>query len=176
MKSAFLAGDDSEVSRCASPRSLRHRLRTVRFVSGLIRGGSFRCRLPQLPDQHAAPLMIVRGPAASPAVAALWWLARYTDGIALITSSTFRQVKTQLWSELHSLIAQATVPYPELKSTELKLRDDRNFALGFSTDRRRIFKVITAGMSSSLPTRRPELKPASGTQLRVLWRAAKCTL
>jgi len=69
------------------------------------------------------------------AVAALWWLARYPDGIVLTTSSTFRQVKTQLWSELHRLIAQAKVHYPELKSTELKLRDDSNFALGFSTDR-----------------------------------------
>jgi phage terminase large subunit len=69
------------------------------------------------------------------AVAALWWLARYPDGIVLTTSSTFRQVKTQLWSEIHRLIAQAKVQYPELKSTELRLRDESNFALGFSTDR-----------------------------------------
>jgi len=62
-------------------------------------------------------------------------LARYPDGIVLTTSSTFRQVKTQLWSEIHRLIAQAKVHYPELKSTELRLRDDSNFALGFSTDR-----------------------------------------
>lgn len=69
------------------------------------------------------------------AVAALWWLARYPDGIVLTTSSTFRQVKTQLWSEIHRLIAQAKVDYPELKNTELRLRDDSNFALGFSIDR-----------------------------------------
>ena len=69
------------------------------------------------------------------AVAALWWLARYPDGIVLSTSSTFRQVKTQLWSEIHRRIAQAKVHYPELKNTELRLRDDSNFALGFSTDR-----------------------------------------
>src|SRR6516165_3574530 len=69
------------------------------------------------------------------AVAALWWLARYPDGIVLTTSSTFRQVKTQLWSEIHRLIGQGRVHYPELKSTELKLRDDSNFALGFSTER-----------------------------------------
>ena len=76
------------------------------------------------------------------AVAALWWLARYPDGIVLTTSSTFRQVKTQLWSEIHRLIAQAKVDYPELKNTELRLRDDSNFALGFSTDR-----VGTSGLS-----------------------------
>jgi phage terminase large subunit len=69
------------------------------------------------------------------AVAALWWLARYADGIVLTTSSTFRQVKTQLWPEIHRLVAQAKVHYPELKNTELRLRDESNFALGFSTDR-----------------------------------------
>jgi phage terminase large subunit len=69
------------------------------------------------------------------AVAALWWLACYDDGIVLTTSSTFRQVRTQLWSEIHRLIAQAKVQYPELKSTELRLRDESNFALGFATDR-----------------------------------------
>src|SRR5579864_816469 len=55
------------------------------------------------------------------AVAALWWLARYDDGIVLTTSSTFRQVKTQLWSEIHRVVAHAKVPYPELRSTEFKL-------------------------------------------------------
>jgi len=69
------------------------------------------------------------------AIAVLWWLARYPDGIVLTTSSTFRQVKTQLWAEIHRLIAQAKVEYPELKSTELQLRDGSNYALGFSTDR-----------------------------------------
>jgi phage terminase large subunit len=74
------------------------------------------------------------------AVAALWWLARYPDGIVLTTSSTFRQVKTQLWSEIHRLIAQAKVQYPELKNTELRLRDESNFALGFSTDKAENFQ------------------------------------
>lgn len=69
------------------------------------------------------------------AIAALWWLARYVDGIVLTTSSTFRQVKTQLWPEIHRLIAQAKVPYPALGNTELRLRNESNFALGFSTDR-----------------------------------------
>ena len=38
------------------------------------------------------------------AVATLWWLARYQDGIVLTTSATFRQVKTQIWSELRRSI------------------------------------------------------------------------
>jgi phage terminase large subunit len=35
------------------------------------------------------------------AVAVLWWLARYPEGIVLTTSATQRQVKTQLWFEIH---------------------------------------------------------------------------
>jgi phage terminase large subunit len=68
------------------------------------------------------------------AVAVLWWLARYKEGIVLTTSSTFRQVKTQLWSEVHRLVAGAKIPYPDLNQTELKLRSDDNFALGLSTN------------------------------------------
>jgi hypothetical protein len=51
------------------------------------------------------------------AVVALWWLARYREGIVLTTSSTQRQVRTQLWLEIHRLTKAAKVPYPELKST-----------------------------------------------------------
>jgi phage terminase large subunit len=74
------------------------------------------------------------------AAGALWWLARYSDGIVLTTSPTQRQVRTQLWSEIHRAVAQARVPYPELKTTELKLRDDANFALGFSTNQAENFQ------------------------------------
>ena len=35
------------------------------------------------------------------ALAALWWLVRWADGIVLTTAPTFRQVGTQLWSEIH---------------------------------------------------------------------------
>jgi hypothetical protein len=34
------------------------------------------------------------------AIATLWWLARYPEGIVLTTSPTQRQVRTQLWSDL----------------------------------------------------------------------------
>src|ERR1700731_850723 len=52
------------------------------------------------------------------AVAALWWLARYREGIVLTTSSTLRQVRTQLWFEIHRLVDPAKVPFPKLKTTE----------------------------------------------------------
>lgn len=69
------------------------------------------------------------------AVACLWWLARYPDGIVLTTSPTQRQVRTQLWFEIHRLPKNARVPYPKLNTTELKFRGEDNYAIGFSTDR-----------------------------------------
>jgi hypothetical protein len=87
------------------------------------------CRRTAIKSCHGA------GKTYALAISAIWWLTRYADGMVLTTSSTFRQVKSQLWAEIHRVIGQATVHYPELKNTELKLRDDSNFALGFSTDR-----------------------------------------
>lgn len=74
------------------------------------------------------------------AVPALWWLAHYREGIVLTTSPTQRQVRTQLWSEIHRLVERAKVPYPKLKPTELKFRDDNNFAIGFSTNQAENFQ------------------------------------
>jgi phage terminase large subunit len=74
------------------------------------------------------------------AVAVLWWLARYRDGIVLTTSPTQRQVRTQLWSEIHRLAGRAKVPFPRLKTTEFKFRGDDNFALGFSTNQAENFQ------------------------------------
>jgi len=74
------------------------------------------------------------------AVATLWWLARYLEGIVLTTSATQRQVRTQLWAEIHRLAERARVPYPMLKTTEFKLRGSNNFALGFSTDQTENFQ------------------------------------
>jgi phage terminase large subunit len=73
-------------------------------------------------------------------LAALWWLARYREGIVLTTSPTERQVRTQLWSEIHRAVERARVPYPKLKTTELKFRDDNNFAIGFSTNQTENFQ------------------------------------
>src|SRR6202035_973199 len=80
------------------------------------------------------------GKTFSLAHAALWWLARYREGIVLTTSPTQRQVRTQLWSEIYRAVDRAKVPYPELKTTELKLRDNNNFAIGFSTNQAENFQ------------------------------------
>jgi phage terminase large subunit len=74
------------------------------------------------------------------AAAVLWWLARFKDGVVLTTSSTYRQVQTQLWFEIHGLIAGARVRYPKVNSTQIRLRNDKNFALGLSTNRAENFQ------------------------------------
>jgi phage terminase large subunit len=74
------------------------------------------------------------------AVAALWWLARYKDGVVITTSATYRQVETQIWPVIRRLTARAKVPYPKVNSTELKLRGEDNFAMGLSTNRAEKFQ------------------------------------
>src|SRR6202158_2931412 len=74
------------------------------------------------------------------ALATLWWLARYRVGIVVTASPTQRQVRTQLWSEIHRAVERAKVPYPKLKTTELKFRDENNFAIGFSTNQSENFQ------------------------------------
>ena len=80
------------------------------------------------------------GKTYSLALCALWWLARYPEGIVLTTSPTLRQVRTQMWSEIHRIAAASKVPYPELRTTELKFRGDDNFALGLSTNQAENFQ------------------------------------
>jgi phage terminase large subunit len=74
------------------------------------------------------------------AVAALWWLARYHEGIVLTTSPTERQVRTVLWSEMHRVAEAARVPYPKFKTTEFEFRGKKNFAIGFSTNQTENFQ------------------------------------
>jgi hypothetical protein len=74
------------------------------------------------------------------AVATLWWLARYREGIVLTTGPTQRQVVSQLWAEIHRLAKSAVVPYPKLKMSELRFRGENNFAMGFSTNQAEKFQ------------------------------------
>lgn len=93
------------------------------------------------------------------AVSALWWLARYPEGIVLTTSSTLRQVRTQLWFEIHRLVDHAKVPFPKLKTTELKFRDDNNFALGFSTDQAENFQGFHGKQVLIIADEAPGIEP-----------------
>src|SRR6266404_5500059 len=103
------------------------------------------------------------------AVSALWWLARYREGIVLTTSSTLRQVRTQLWFEIHRLVDHAKVPFPKLKTTELKFRDDNNFALGFSTNQAENFQGFHGKQVLIIADRRRGSSQEFLTRLRELW-------
>ncbi len=93
------------------------------------------------------------------AVAGLWWLARYPEGVVLTTSSTMRQVSTQLWLEIHRLAEHARVRYPKLKSSELTFRDERNFALGFSTNQAINFQGYHAPQLLIIADEAPGIEP-----------------
>jgi phage terminase large subunit len=93
------------------------------------------------------------------AVAALWWLARYPEGVVLTTSSTMRQVSTQLWLEIHRLADHAKVRYPPLKSSELTFRDERNFALGFSINHAINFQGYHAPQLLIIADEAPGIEP-----------------
>jgi len=75
------------------------------------------------------------------ALAVLWWLSRYKHGIVLTTAPTDRQVKTQLWSEIHRHIARCEAfEFPEFNMKDIKLRGEDNFAMGLSTNRTENFQ------------------------------------
>jgi hypothetical protein len=67
------------------------------------------------------------------ALAALWWVTRFDDGIVVTTAPTWTQVELLLWGEIHKAIASARIAYPKANTTELKLGPG-NYAIGLSTN------------------------------------------
>lgn len=98
--------------------------------------------LQSIKNQHRTAIKACHGVGKTftLAVATLWWLARYREGVVLTTSPTQRQVRTQLWKEIHRLAEGARTPYPTLRTTELPFRNDHNFAIGLSTNRAENFQ------------------------------------
>jgi hypothetical protein len=80
------------------------------------------------------------------AVAALWWLTRYEEGIVLTTSATQRQVRTQLWSEIHRAVARAKVRYPKLKRRRYNFATRTTLRWDSPPIRPRIFKGTMGNM------------------------------
>jgi hypothetical protein len=79
------------------------------------------------------------------ALAALWWLVRWADGIVLTTAPTFRQVGTQLWAEIHRAAGRSKIQFPDFNQTSMKLRGENNFALGLATNRAENFQGYHGG-------------------------------
>src|SRR5712692_450707 len=74
------------------------------------------------------------------AEAVLWWITRYTDGIAVTTAPTWTQVESLLWGEIRKAVippargGTCRLTYPEPATTKLKLAEGR-YALGLSTNK-----------------------------------------
>lgn len=67
------------------------------------------------------------------AVAALWWMTRFPDGVVITTAPSWLQVEKVLWGEIHNLLHRSRIKYPEPRKTELFNRAD-NYVLGMSTN------------------------------------------
>ena len=63
----------------------------------------------------------------------LWWISRFSDGIAITTASSFTQVKRQMWGEIKRAISTSRVAYPKVHQTELRI-SATNYAIGMSTN------------------------------------------
>jgi len=69
----------------------------------------------------------------SAAAAVLWWITRYSDGIAITTAPTWAQVERVLWGEIRRQAAMSLIAYPMPLQTALHIGAG-NYAIGLSTN------------------------------------------
>lgn len=67
------------------------------------------------------------------ALAALWWVTRYPDGMVVTTAPTWMQVEKLLWGHIRKAITNGGLQYPVPNLTELELAAG-NYILGLSTN------------------------------------------
>ena len=67
-------------------------------------------------------------------LAALHWVAKYEQGVVIITSASALQVSKGIFAELHGLIEKSggAYPWPEALQTEIRFNSGR-YIIGFST-------------------------------------------
>ena len=65
--------------------------------------------------------------------AALWWLARWPDGVVVTTAPSDLQVRQLLWGEIAATVETSVYPFPAPNQTSLKISAKR-YAIGFSTN------------------------------------------
>lgn len=68
------------------------------------------------------------------ALAVLWWIARYEDGIVVTTAPTWEQVRDLLWGEIHKAVGRSRLEWPQPNQTEVRFGPG-NYAIGLSTNR-----------------------------------------
>lgn len=96
----------------------------------------------------------------------LWWISVFPDAIAITTASTWTQVDQSLWGEIRASVnnPRTTIRYPKVTGTRLQL-DDKNYALGISTNEATRFHSFHAKkiliIMDEAPGIRPEIWEAS---------------
>src|SRR5665213_2193486 len=82
------------------------------------------------------------------AIAALWWLTAYRDGIVVTTAPTWLQVEKVIWGEIKSAVLRSRLcgklQFPVPSQTELRL-GPQNYAIGLSTDDSSRFQGFHSG-------------------------------
>jgi phage terminase large subunit len=63
----------------------------------------------------------------------LWWMMRWPDGIAITTSSSWEQVRREVWGEILKALRGSQIQFPVPNQTEMTLAPDC-YALGLSTN------------------------------------------
>ena len=72
------------------------------------------------------------GKSFSLAIATLWWLARWDDGMVLTTAPTERTTQIAIWKEIHTLAARSRIPFPNANYGSMWLRDRKKFPDNFA--------------------------------------------
>jgi phage terminase large subunit len=110
----------------------------VRFCHGLLRQDLWPLQqsiLRSVASRHrvAVKACHASGKTFVAAVAVLWFVTRYQDGIVVTTAPTWTQVEKLLWGEIHRAAQSSRIAFPQLNKTELRIGPG-NYALGLSTN------------------------------------------
>src|SRR5262245_13425479 len=110
----------------------------VRFCRGLLRHDLWPLQEDILQAVASRSRVAVKACHASgktfvAAVAVLWFVTRYRDGIVVTTAPTWTQVENLLWGEIHRAVQSSRIAFPQLNKTELRIGPG-NYALGLSTN------------------------------------------
>jgi hypothetical protein len=110
----------------------------VQFCHGLLRQDLWPLQKAILHAVASRPRVAVKACHASgktfvAAVAVLWFITRYRDGIVVTTAPTWTQVEKLLWGEIHRAAQASRIAFPQLNKTELRIGPG-NYAIGLSTN------------------------------------------
>ena len=126
------------MKRTADVDARRSLLDPVRFARGWLRQDVWDVQAAILAAIDSDRRIAVKACHASgksrvAAIAALWWVSRFADGIVVTTAPTWEQVVRVLWGEVKKVVGESRLSLPPLNQTELRLGPN-NYAIGLSTN------------------------------------------